>query len=255
MAQKERMDEQDRAETEEQPADANKKDAAGREHGAAPKEIDAIRPVATAFETRNVGDTLELEPVLGPDGVTIDMQIVPQLIRFAGYRRTTNESSQRQPLFETQKATTGVSVRAGEPFLLGTFSPPFGTNLSIEKKEHRVWLDFVTVDVIPKPGTEGKLKAADRARAITIPKVVLRDATVGEAVEFLRAKGREFDSVWGVGVNVVVKIPPSLVTPKITVNWGDIPLLDAVKSIAREAKLDFTAEENALVIHPVAERF
>src|SRR5438552_12063984 len=38
----------------------------------------------TAFETRNTGVTLEVEPVVGPDGVTIDLNLVPQVVEFEG---------------------------------------------------------------------------------------------------------------------------------------------------------------------------
>src|SRR6185437_15441943 len=39
----------------------------------------------TAFETRNTGVTLEVEPVVGPDGVTIDLNLVPQVVEFEGF--------------------------------------------------------------------------------------------------------------------------------------------------------------------------
>src|SRR6185503_20617892 len=37
------------------------------------------------FETRNTGVTLEVEPVVGPDGVTIDLNLVPQVVEFEGF--------------------------------------------------------------------------------------------------------------------------------------------------------------------------
>src|SRR5438105_14047476 len=39
----------------------------------------------TAFETRNTGVTLEVEPVVGPDGVTVDLNLVPQVVEFEGF--------------------------------------------------------------------------------------------------------------------------------------------------------------------------
>ena len=48
-----------------------------------------IQPVTpttpTAFETRNTGVTLEVEPVVGPDGITIDLNLVPQVVEFEGF--------------------------------------------------------------------------------------------------------------------------------------------------------------------------
>src|SRR4030095_9326548 len=39
----------------------------------------------TGFETRNTGVTLEVEPVVGPDGYTIDLSLVPQVVEFEGF--------------------------------------------------------------------------------------------------------------------------------------------------------------------------
>src|SRR4029079_9017697 len=39
----------------------------------------------TAFETRNTGVTLEVEPVVGADGYTIDLNLVPQVVEFEGF--------------------------------------------------------------------------------------------------------------------------------------------------------------------------
>ena len=48
--------------------------------------ISVVTPTTpTAFETRNTGVTLEVEPVVGPDGVTIDLNLVPQVVEFEGF--------------------------------------------------------------------------------------------------------------------------------------------------------------------------
>lgn len=39
----------------------------------------------TAFETRKVGSTLEIEPTIGADNVNIDLRFVPELIWHTGY--------------------------------------------------------------------------------------------------------------------------------------------------------------------------
>src|SRR6202000_2230557 len=93
----------------------------------------------TAFETRNTGVTLEVEPVVGPDGYTIDLNLVPQVVEFEGFinygspitSTTTNPitgaTSQNiitpnvinQPIFSTRKVTTSVSVYDGSTVVLG----------------------------------------------------------------------------------------------------------------------------------------
>ncbi|MDR3402701.1 MAG: type II and III secretion system protein, partial [Chthoniobacter sp.] len=93
----------------------------------------------TAFETRNTGVTLEVEPVVGPDGYTIDLNLVPQVVEFEGFinygspitSTTTNPLTGvstpniitpnviNQPIFSTRKVTTSVSVYDGSTVVLG----------------------------------------------------------------------------------------------------------------------------------------
>jgi general secretion pathway protein D len=92
----------------------------------------------TAFETRNTGVTLEVEPVIGPDGYTIDLNLVPQVVEFEGFinygspiqSTQTNALGQQivsvitpnvinQPIFSTRKVTTSVSVFDGSTVVLG----------------------------------------------------------------------------------------------------------------------------------------
>jgi general secretion pathway protein D len=99
------------------------------------------------FETRNTGVTLEVEPVVGPDGMTIDLSLVPQVVEFEGFINygspiktvnpallgfspstllgMTNEAITltdnviNQPIFSTRKVTTSVSVWDGQTVVLG----------------------------------------------------------------------------------------------------------------------------------------
>ena len=92
----------------------------------------------TAFETRNTGVTLEVEPNVGPDGYTIDLNLVPQVVEFEGFInygspiQTTSTNLLgvaqtniitpnviNQPIFSTRKVTTSVSVFDGQTVVLG----------------------------------------------------------------------------------------------------------------------------------------
>ncbi|HEY2802066.1 MAG TPA: Amuc_1098 family type IV pilus outer membrane protein [Chthoniobacterales bacterium] len=92
----------------------------------------------TAFETRNTGVTLEVEPLVGPDGVTIDLNLVPQVVEFEGFinygspikTASTNmlgivtpfvltDNVINQPIFNSRKVTTSVSVWDGQTVVLG----------------------------------------------------------------------------------------------------------------------------------------
>jgi general secretion pathway protein D len=92
----------------------------------------------TAFETRNTGVTLEVEPVVGADGYTIDLNLVPQVVEFEGFVnygspiQTTSTNAFgiptttiitpnviNQPIFSTRKVTTSVQVFDGQTVVLG----------------------------------------------------------------------------------------------------------------------------------------
>ena len=102
----------------------------------------------TNFETRNTGVTLEVEPVVGPDGMTIDLNLAPQVVEFEGFINygspintvnpallgflgvpadilgvqqaiTLTDNVINQPIFSTRKVTTSVSIWDGQTVVLG----------------------------------------------------------------------------------------------------------------------------------------
>lgn len=96
------------------------------------REFDAV---PSAFETRNAGVTLEIEPVLAPDLQTVDISFVLRDVVLLEMRRVEIEdkSSRKktvieQPLFRTNAVTTSTVVKDGDYTLLGTFkvSKPSG---------------------------------------------------------------------------------------------------------------------------------
>ena len=104
----------------------------------APSSFPVTPTTPTSFETRNTGVTLEVEPVIGPDGYTIDLNLVPQVVEFEGFinygspiqttstnllgQTVTNvitDNTINQPIFSTRKVTTSVSVFDGATVVLG----------------------------------------------------------------------------------------------------------------------------------------
>jgi general secretion pathway protein D len=100
------------------------------------------------FETKNTGVELEVEPVVGPDGITIDLNLVPSVVEFEGFInygspiKTVNpallgfiggvtnvlgindsivltDNVINQPIFSVRKVTTNVSVYDGQTVVLG----------------------------------------------------------------------------------------------------------------------------------------
>ena len=94
-----------------------------------------------AFETRNLGVTLEVEPIIGPDGYTIDLNLSPEVVEFDGFinygspifgpifnpiptpgfidTAILTQNVINQPIFSTRKVTTSVSIWDGQTVALG----------------------------------------------------------------------------------------------------------------------------------------
>ncbi len=90
----------------------------------------------TSFEKRNTGVTLEVEPVIGPDNYTIDLNLQPQVVDFDGFINygspiqtispnplvgtvVLTPNVINQPIFSTRKVSTSVSVYDGSTVVLG----------------------------------------------------------------------------------------------------------------------------------------
>lgn len=92
----------------------------------------------TAFEMRPVGVTLEVDPVVGADGFTIELNIAPEVVEFEGFinygspiqtaaidalgQPTTvvlTDNRIEQPVFSTRKMTTAVTIWDGQTVAIG----------------------------------------------------------------------------------------------------------------------------------------
>jgi hypothetical protein len=119
-----------------------------------------------AFETRSVGDTVEVEPVAAADGSTCEVNLVPQRVCLAGFRDVggmADDAVISQPLFNSQKLNTSTTVKEGEPHYLGTFSPPTPQGFANGGVASEVWLAFLQVSLLRPPIDQSKapVKPAD----------------------------------------------------------------------------------------------
>jgi len=109
-------------------------------------------PQATAFETRNLGVTVEVDPVLGADDRTIDLNLAPEIVYLADeeswgtHREGGSEVEIRMPIIYTMKMTTQVAVVAGEYFFLGAQSPLNEETRRVDT-ERRVMM-FLKIDLL-----------------------------------------------------------------------------------------------------------
>jgi hypothetical protein len=87
-------------------------------------------PTPTAFETRNVGSTLEIEPTIGTDNRIIDLRFVPELVWHTGSvtwhegkDQLGNPFHVRMPDFYTLRLNTALTLVSGQYALAGALSP------------------------------------------------------------------------------------------------------------------------------------
>ncbi|MEM7385684.1 MAG: Amuc_1098 family type IV pilus outer membrane protein, partial [Verrucomicrobiota bacterium] len=92
----------------------------------------------TAFEVRNTGVTLKVSPVVGPDGFTIDLNLLPEVVEFEGFvnygspitsagtdalgnpiQLVITENRIDMPVFATRRASTNVTVWDGQTVAIG----------------------------------------------------------------------------------------------------------------------------------------
>jgi hypothetical protein len=120
-------------------------------------------PFPTAWETRNVGDTLEMEPVIQAEGRTCDLNLVPQRVSLVGFRDepgTPGTLATSQPIFDTQKLTTAISTVDGQPTFLGTFSRSTPGGAANGSGPSEVSLAFLHVSVVNIPAGKTPAKPA-----------------------------------------------------------------------------------------------
>lgn len=111
-------------------------------------------PVPIAFETRNVGEQLDFEPVLSADHHSCDIHGTLAPVRFLCYAKYTGKDVAIQPWFDSPKNKFGCSLPIGVPTFLYSESGT-GKTPNEALKNPQVRLAFGRVNVIdvapPKP--------------------------------------------------------------------------------------------------------
>lgn len=94
---------------------------------------------------------------------------------------------------------------------------------------------------------------------IILPRVEFQDATVREALDFLKQRAAALDvgeeDPARKGMNIVLKLPPEAEQSqaRITLTLTDIPLRGAIDYVAKSANLKLKVEPYAVVVEPISE--
>jgi hypothetical protein len=106
-----------------------------------------------AWETRNTGITLEVEPLISGDSGIVYVNLAPEIVRLAGFESSTPEGLPperrlRMPNFHIEKIASLIVLRSGHYGFLGSTDP---LKASREDAEDPVVLSFVRVDIMAIP--------------------------------------------------------------------------------------------------------
>ncbi len=117
-----------------------------------------VRNVPSAFETRNVGTTVEVDPVLGADDITIDLNLSPEIVRQNGVLDWPPENplpdfTVSLPRFYAMKTTTQVTLRHSRYAFLGSHRP---LRPAVKDRKKPIVLLFVRADVARPVSAETK---------------------------------------------------------------------------------------------------
>lgn len=89
----------------------------------------ATGPTPTAFETRNLGSTLEIEPILGIDNKIIDLRFIPEIVYHVGnevwaeWKGHYGNSPVQMPKIYKLSVNTNLTLITGRPILAAALSP------------------------------------------------------------------------------------------------------------------------------------
>lgn len=99
-------------------------------------------------EKRSAGLSVELEPVLSPDGAAVDLNHLLSAITYLG--NLDAKTLPAQPLFECRKFVSSLTIGMGKHVLAGTFNPPSPDGVNGRNKDDgRATLMFVRVTSAP----------------------------------------------------------------------------------------------------------
>jgi hypothetical protein len=103
------------------------------------------QPVPSAFETLNTGFSWEIEPTIDSSGRILDLNQVPQFVTYEGFLKENGAVPQiePQPLFETRKLTSSMTMLLNKESFIGTFSEPGEDGVNGRKDTGRTWFGFV----------------------------------------------------------------------------------------------------------------
>ena len=111
----------------------------------------AVGPSPSAWDVRNLGATLEIEPTLSDDDRVIDLRLLPEIVYHTGnqvwmeWRDERGKADVQMPDFFTARLNTSVFLLDGQPLMVAALSPK---NDRGDTDPSRKLMVFVRADIL-----------------------------------------------------------------------------------------------------------
>ncbi len=137
------------------------------------------------------------------------------------------------------------------------------TRIKMLNEVNKAWEDQVPIrfenasDLVVDTKTNNTRYLAEKMQRITFPNVQFQGASIEEAIEFLRIKSKDLDTIERDpakrGVNLILKpgIAPSTAT--ISLDLHDVPMVEALRYITELAGMKYKIEPFAVLVVPVSD--
>ncbi len=222
--------------------------------------------------TKQLGTTLTVIATKGGEN-DIDLELTPQIMELKSMIKDA-KSGVEQPVFSERKASASVTMMSGQTIVLGL--PSTSTLQTIEDrsagrvttKTENVTMNtmvFVTARLVdpatgkpvdPKPAAK-KSPLQTKLDTIVIPQIQFSDATLEEAVAFLRQKSADLDTATTdpnqKGVNIILKASAQSKTARITLNLKDVPMSELLRYVTELSQTKFQVAPFAILVTSIDE--
>lgn len=145
----------------------------------------------TTFEMRPLGERLEIDTVLGPDGDLVDLNLSYDFTRFVKWTSIQPDaatSNVLQPIFVSRKIGSSLTCRMGVPALVGTINGPHDSGVSGADDDGSVSITFARV----QPSLPSTDPASPQTRADPDPGRRKNIRMVFRIYSLPRPKARDF---------------------------------------------------------------
>jgi len=197
----------------------------------------------------NVGLECELTPVSHDQMILLKSAVhLTELLD-----KTTHAISDPAQGIEGKQLTPRRLGKTGDLDIPEGHTAIFGIRRPDGAGQHRQLLVAVTPRSVVDPTSAINTKLQN----IIIPKMIFRNAKVGECINYLRAQSLRYDDDSSTppaqrGVNIILKADDASNAAAITLDLKDVPLIEALRYIAELANLKMTVQPFAVTIAPAS---